>query len=350
MSPQVTSGNQQPGRRQSSGKPTQQARSGQRPPAKPGQSRGAGQRGAPPNAKYTARGQTGPRPGTRAAAKPPGRFSPSALAFGIIGLVVVLVVALILVKVVGGSGTPNGSSTGPVDVAAPASLVDQVTGVTPAEAATVGVPSGVTAPQLSKGQVLLTKSGLPWVLFIGGEFCPYCAAERWALVMALSRFGTLSGLQLTTSSPYDTDPSTATFSFYGATYTSSVIHFDGIEHVSNDTTGLGTRTTKVPLTSQESNLWSQWSTHFGVNEGFPFVDFGNQVLVMGPQYNPAVLSGLDQSGIAAKLSNPNDPVTQAIVGTANYLTAAICSITGDTTSMWCSAGGTKAAAKSLGIS
>jgi hypothetical protein len=32
------------------------------------------------------------------------------------------------------------------------------------------------------------------MLYIGAEYCPYCAAERWPLVMALSKFGTFSNL------------------------------------------------------------------------------------------------------------------------------------------------------------
>ena len=40
----------------------------------------------------------------------------------------------------------------------------------------------------------LTANGKPEVLYMGAEYCPYCAAERWAMIVALSRFGTFSGL------------------------------------------------------------------------------------------------------------------------------------------------------------
>ena len=53
------------------------------------------------------------------------------------------------------------------------------------------------------------------------------------------------------------------------------------------------------------------------------------MFVTGPSYVPGVLAGLNQQEIAAKLSNPTDPVTQRIVGTANYLTASICAVTGN---------------------
>ena len=93
----------------------------------------------------------------------------------------------------------------------------------------------VAPPTIKKGQPPLTISGKPGAVFIGGEFCPYCAAERWALIMAFCKFGTFTNLKETTSSPWDTDPSTATFSFYGATYSSPYLTFDTSEHESNDT-------------------------------------------------------------------------------------------------------------------
>jgi hypothetical protein len=170
-------------------------------------------------------------------------------------------------------------------------------------------------------------------VFIGGEFCPYCAAERWAIIMAFSRFGTFSGLSETTSSPWDVDPSTPTFSFYGSSYSSSVVTLDTVENESNDTDGVGTHTTLQPLTDLESNLWQSYDNP----EGFPFLDIGNTVFVLSPSYDPRVLAGLDQQDVAARLTNPNDPVTVAIVGTANYLTAAICSVAGPSaSSTWCS--------------
>jgi hypothetical protein len=202
----------------------------------------------------------------------------------------------------------------------------------------------VAPPTIKKGQPALTINGKPGAVFIGGEFCPYCAAERWALVNAFSRFGAFTGLKETTSSPWDTDPSTATFSFYGSSYQSNYVTFDTSEHESNDTTALNTRTTLQPLTPLESRLWGKYDNP----EGFPFLDIGNKYFVLAPSYDPAVLSGLDQEDIASKLTNPKDPVTQAIVGTANYVTAAICEMTDQKPATVCSASGVTKAAKGLG--
>ncbi len=283
---------------------------------------------------------------------PPRRFS-TTMAFGSVALVVAVVVALVVIAAIsGGPGgkppvkglsspttipgktTIPGQPAAPVRVPASAAVVDAVTGVTTRVANAVGLPatSMVTAPSVRTGQPPLTIGGKPAAVFVGGEFCPYCAAERWAIVMAFSRFGTFSGLSETTSSPWDTDPGTATFSFYGSSYSSPDLVLDTVEHVSNDTDGLGTHTTLQPLTPLESSLWARYDDP----EGFPFLDIGNSVFVMSPSYDPTVLAGLDQAEIAARLTNPQDPVTQAIVGTANYLTAAICSVVGRTSSSWCS--------------
>jgi thiol-disulfide isomerase/thioredoxin len=35
----------------------------------------------------------------------------------------------------------------------------------------------------------IRRDGKLLVFFMGAEYCPYCAAERWAIVRALQRFG-----------------------------------------------------------------------------------------------------------------------------------------------------------------
>ena len=68
----------------------------------------------------------------------------------------------------------------------------------------------------AKGQPPLTvtvgNKKLPEALFVGADFCPYCAATRWGIIVALSRFGTFNGLFNMLSSATDVAPSTPTFS------------------------------------------------------------------------------------------------------------------------------------------
>jgi hypothetical protein len=344
-------GDKRPGGSPGGGRPSAPRRP---PSAKPG-SGGAGRgpqrpAGAGPAGKASAKGASGRRVGTPVSAGPPRRMTLANAAYAVIALVVVVVVALVVVKVTGG-GSGSGNSLAPKVTPAPASVVAAVTGIPTSVENAVGVPpsSLVVAPRLAKNQPVLTSAGKPEVLFIGALFCPYCAAMRWPIVAALSRFGTFSGLKETTSSPWDTDPSTATLAFDGASYTSRYIVFDGIEHEGNDTNGLGTHTQLQPLTSTESNLWAKYAAMFSTSEGFPFMDIGNTMFVLGPLYNPAILSGLNQQDIASRLTNPDDQVTKAIVGTANYLTAGICSITGQQPASVCTQPAVTQADKALGL-
>ena len=48
---------------------------------------------------------------------------------------------------------------------------------------------------------------------------------------------------------------------------------------------------------------------------------------VGASYNPAILSGLTWAQIADDLHDPTSPVAKSVLGTANFATAAICSLT-----------------------
>jgi hypothetical protein len=91
----------------------------------------------------------------------------------------------------------------------------------------------------------------------------------------------------------------------------------------------------VPLqspTAQEQQLLSTFNP-----PGIPFIDIANKFTVTTPGYSPQVLQGMGWDGIASVLSDPNSPVSQGIVGTANYLTAAICEVTNQRPSSVCTA-------------
>ena len=347
----VQSGGKGSGQRPGPGRSPTQAK---RPPTQA--KRPPGQAKRPPGKPQPGgRGGSGkadaPRQNARITSAPPRRFSPTTLAFVSVGVVVVIVVALVLVKVTGG-GSKNNNPGAPTRFSASPALVTQVTSVPQSVADVVGVPGGVVAPSVLKGQPPLTSNGKPEVLFIGAEFCPFCAAERWGIVMAMSKFGTFTGLNETTSSPYDSPPAISTFSFYKTGYTSQYIDFVPIEAEGNDTTGLGVgRTQLEPLTSAQNTLWQHYTQALGLSQtGFPFMDFGNKVFVSGPSYTPTVLLGLSHQDIASKLSNPQDPVTQGIVGTSNYITAAVCSLTGQQPASVCSTSAVHAATANMKLS
>ena len=133
--------------------------------------------------------------------------------------VVAVVAVLIVIKVTSGS---TKSASGAPSRTASQQVTAAVSNVPLAVLGSVGAGAIKVPPTPLTGEPL-TANGEPRVLYVGAEWCPYCAAERWSLAVALSRFGTLSGLGETASSPTDVYPNTATLSFSGAAYTSQYL-------------------------------------------------------------------------------------------------------------------------------
>ncbi len=182
-------------------------------------------------------------------------------------------------------------------------------------------------PIVKVNNTLLTSGGKPEMLYIGAEFCPYCAATRWAMAVALSRFGhfttPLRGIH---SSSTDVDPSTPTLTFYQAGYTSKYLTFTPVEN-ENVSRGLLQATT-----STQQALWAKYDTSTTDGEtgqGYPFIDFGNKALLKYPIYDPSIFKGLTWAQVATDLHDPSSTVAQAVDGAANYFTAAICHMTGN---------------------
>ncbi len=323
-----------------------------------------------PPASRTVAGDTGkggggkggntPRPGARPAQQAPRRrFSGTMIAWASIGLVVVIVAVVVAVSQLGGSSTTNTSYT-PV-TPAPASVLNAITGIPASVYDTVGTgPSGVVqAPIVIHGHTPLTLDGKsPSILFYGAEYCPYCAAERWALTAALARFGTWSGLELTASSQTDVYAGTHTLSFRSASLSSPYINFHSVEQYTNIPTNNSSNpyTVLQNPTKEEAKVISTFNSPTyipGVTAGqisFPFITINNLALISGASYNPGILAGQTWTDIANGLSNPNNPATQAIVGTANYISAAICASSNGTPSSVCKSSGVTAASKALKLS
>ena len=163
----------------------------------------------------------------------------------------------------------------------------------------------------------LTSGGKPEILYIGAEYCPFCAAERWPLIIALSRFGTFSGLETTTSSSSDVFADTATFTFRHATYRSDAAAFVAVEVEDREQ-----RIIQRPTAAQAA-IEQKYAS------GIPFLDFGNRVFFAGASYDQTPISGLSWQQIATALQDPSSPQAQGILGSANLITAAICHATGD---------------------
>jgi hypothetical protein len=246
------------------------------------------------------------------------------------GIVVAIVLFIILAKFVSspsGTSTANSSTTG--STLAPASLVSKITSLSTSDFSSMGQGTASTLPKTITAPAL-TENGKPEIVYIGAEYCPYCATERWPMVVALSRFGTFKNLGVTHSSTNDVYPNTQTFSFHGSTYTSSYITFNGIETQSNVVSGESYAPLDTPTSAEEALLNTYDISPYvpAASAGsIPFIDFGGKYLISGSTYSPSVLQGLSTTQISDDLSNPSSPVAKGVLGAANTITAAICNLT-----------------------
>jgi len=250
----------------------------------------------------------------------------------IIGVIIILAVFgyLIFHGNSRSSSKTNSATTQTGDKPAPASLINQIANVPEKTLDQIGVGLTESQPIPIKAPSL-TLNNKPEIFFQGADFCPYCATERWALIQALSRFGTFSNLQETHSSTTDVFPGTKTFSFYKSSYTSQYISFVPLEMYTNIASASGGYTVLETPTKSEQALINKYnnSPYVPADEAgsIPFIDYANQFLTVGATYSPAVLQGLSRHQIANDLYNPNSKVAKGVDGAANTITAVICKIT-----------------------
>ena len=234
---------------------------------------------------------------------------------------------LAVVLVIGGiviAGLHTKKGTGSSDVLTASSAVTQA--IAKAAASTTGQPDLSTVsgpPAVLTGDALTASSGLPEVLYVSAEWCPNCGGTRWPLAIALSRFGTFSGLGTTYSSSTDSPSHIPTLSFRNATYKSSYVDFVGKEQVDGNNKPL------QKLTAAETALFDKLGTTAGSSgPGYPFIDFGGKWKQNGASYDPSILAGMTPDQVAAAMTNASSKPGAAIQATADVFTAVICDTTG----------------------
>ncbi len=206
---------------------------------------------------------------------------------------------------------------------APAVVVRRATTVPLAVLSRVSAgPTATPLQTVAAPGPLLTAGGKPAIVFVSEESCPFCAAERWPLVVALSHFGRWSDLGSTRSSATDVYSNTATFSFRSARYHSTQITLRTTELADNTGRPL------QPETPLDTRLIGAYDVPPYVNSAdqsgaVPFLDIANHYVLAGAQYDPQVLAGLSSAQIASQLRDPASPVAKAIDGSARVIITAI---------------------------
>ncbi len=267
------------------------------------------------------------------------------LAAGTVGVVLLIVAALVIAKLTS-SSDPAASGAKALDPA----VATKLTTIPAATFDTVGVGSAVIAPKKIDGEAI-TANGLPRIVYVGAEYCPYCALERYPLVLALSRFGTFTGLQSTNSDPADNaGVPIYTLGFHGSTYTSKYVSFSGYETVDNTkVNGVYGKLDTLPDADQA--LLDKYNKPPYVDPpggAIPWIYFGGKGIMNGAGVDKALLEGKAISDIATSIADPTSEVSKAVVGDANLLTAQICVMTNNQPAEVCGSSGVKAAAAKLG--
>jgi hypothetical protein len=273
-----------------------------------------------------------------------------------LALIVVAIFLLGALAVVRDNASPGSSSTVETFSAAPGSLIETLASVPASAYDAVGVDSPANpitslAPTQSTPAPLwlATIDGgppLPVVYFYGAEFAPYAAAERWPLILALSRFGTFNQLGLMQSSASTAFADLATFTFWQVDYTSRYLILQSVERYSSlNPTGASYLGLQTPDARQSAAVAT-----YGANANtFALLDVANRYVLNGSSYSPTVLAGMSQDQIAGVLGTPAAPLTQAVLASANEITATICAVDGGKPDNVCDSRGVVAADEKLGI-
>ncbi|MGC8533118.1 MAG: DUF929 family protein [Candidatus Parvarchaeum sp.] len=217
---------------------------------------------------------------------------------------------------------------------------------------------------------LLTYNGKPTFVYMGAQGCPFCAGMRWAIIVALSRFGNFSNLFYDRSATNDGNVPTFTFDynanlfynavsnpsingaapygdnnptpfFVGAYYNSSYINFIPLDEIGSsflvNVTGIAAVSpfvfNNVVLASQAFNSYHGFGIYNFLVGGVPFFDINNQYVFDGANINAGTY--LSRNGLNPAYSTHQDMLNsienptsgsfgQTVLGAANILTAQIC--------------------------
>lgn len=241
-------------------------------------------------------------------------------------------------------------------VPAPAQIAQQVTGVPASTLNQVGAgdsynPITSQVFGIARRDGHLTSDGKPEIVTMNIAWCPHCAANSWALAVALSRFGTLTGLREINSgthyckvaedpcalSPVSCFPYTHGLSFIDARYRSRYISFAAI--VLQDVNG---HNLENPTRREHRSLKT-----IDPQGGAPALDIAGALGFVGPGYNPGTLAHKTWSQIAGILADPHNRIARRVDGLANLFTAAICTVTKGHPGSVCKSPGVLAAAAAV---
>jgi thiol-disulfide isomerase/thioredoxin len=169
---------------------------------------------------------------------------------------------------------------------------------------------------------LKRSTGKSLVFFMGAGFCPFCAAERWAIVEALKNFGTWEGLVEDMSAGHDEKYlNVPTLNFASAKYSSQFVEFVGRETADRNF---------EPLQELDAKDYEILDT-FNPDQIIPFLLVDGQFMQVGAGYSPKLIEGMDHSAVRSELQDPSSEIRKAIRDEIDNITALICKSIGEKT-------------------
>ena len=200
------------------------------------------------------------------------------------------------------------------------------------------------------------------VLYLGSITCVFCAENRWAMALALSRFGKFSGLYVGYSALGDSDVPTiywtpeiynSSSDSIGNYYSSNIINFLSIEDTHPITGGFALNSMPQMLSNLNAkgnstyvdafkyilNLSRNSTTAF---QGTPYTVWGNYLFtgadaeVFGnttPTGSALPITYMSHAQILSQLANPTDQFAMGQYAAADVYAAAICKSINNTASV-----------------
>jgi hypothetical protein len=206
---------------------------------------------------------------------------------------------------------------------------------------------------------VLQLNGRPTVIYLGAISCQFCGENRWAMAMALSRFGGFSQLFKGYSSFNDHDLPTIYWApanynassdvEFGNFYTSNYIYFLSTEYSSPITGGFQMqslsyfelKSTAINNSAYEKSIaligtlnnyqgtpytiWGKW-----VVNGVDAIDFGNSTNATSGIHFP--LTNTTHAQVLEQFANPNDQFAWTEYAAADLYLALLCSSTANAVS------------------
>jgi thiol-disulfide isomerase/thioredoxin len=240
---------------------------------------------------------------------------------------VVLVIGGAVALFFAGGGSGGGDATGSV----PAGSVTTGSVATGSQPTSDAASVALGEVRRESGEPLLD-GGKPLVFFMGAEWCPFCASERWALVKATSRFGEWSGLrELTSRMGQDYFPALATYDLSQATYKSDYLNVRHIEVATVEGDPL------QKLGSYEEGLVNGYDKLGSVPFLFAGGSPGRYTVELG--FSPGLLDGQSFASLRKEVAaEASTPAVEAIDGQTEAITALICKLDGRQPASVCAKG------------